>query len=52
MSAFPRIDKTIGLQMLELVRGCTFDDFILSPQRSVLVRQRSICPRVSPAVSR
>ena len=25
--------------MLDLVRGCTFDDFILAPQRSVLVRR-------------
>src|SRR3954464_15095863 len=39
MSAFPRIDKTVGLQTLALVRGCTFDDFILSPQRSVLARR-------------
>src|SRR5436853_4678146 len=39
MSAFPGIDKAIGQQMLELVRGCTFDDFILSPQRSVLERR-------------
>src|SRR3954462_9372693 len=39
MSAFPRIDKTVGLQTLALVRGCTFDDFIFSPQRSVLERR-------------
>ena len=39
MSAFPRIDETVGRQMLDLVRGCTFDDFILSPQRSVLERR-------------
>jgi len=39
MSAFPRIDKTVGSETLELVRGCTFDDFILSPQRSVLMRR-------------
>src|SRR5262245_26311218 len=39
MSAFPRIDKTVGSETLELVRGCTFDDFILSPQQSVLVRR-------------
>ena len=25
--------------MLELVRGCTFDDFILAPQRSILFRR-------------
>src|SRR5919199_3961388 len=36
---FPRIDESIGRATLELVRGCTFDDFILAPQRSVLVRR-------------
>jgi IMP dehydrogenase len=39
MSGFPTIDEAIGRQMLELVHGCTFDDFILSPQRSVLERR-------------
>jgi IMP dehydrogenase len=36
---FPRIDSTIGQQVLELVRGCTFDDVIFAPQRSVLARR-------------
>jgi IMP dehydrogenase len=36
---FPRIDEGVGRATLELVRGCTFDDFILAPQRSVLVRR-------------
>jgi IMP dehydrogenase len=39
MSAFPAIDAAVGRRILELVRGCTFDDFILSPQRSVLERR-------------
>ena len=39
MSAFPRIDPGAGQTVLDLVRGCTFDDFILSPQRSVLARR-------------
>ncbi|MEP6593028.1 MAG: IMP dehydrogenase, partial [Acidobacteriota bacterium] len=39
MSAFPPIDQAVGRRVLELVRGCTFDDFILSPQRSVLERR-------------
>ncbi|MEO8076650.1 MAG: IMP dehydrogenase [Acidobacteriota bacterium] len=39
MSAFPSIDDQVGRRVLELVRGCTFDDFILSPQRSVLARR-------------
>src|SRR4030095_16601154 len=39
MSAFPIIDPAVGRATLELVRGSTFDDFILAPQRSVLVRR-------------
>ena len=39
MSAFPVIDAAVGRRVLELVHGCTFDDFILSPQRSVLERR-------------
>ncbi len=52
MSAFPRIDKTVGSQTLEFVRGCTFDDFILSPQRSVLVRRDPSVIDLSSRVSR
>jgi IMP dehydrogenase len=36
---FPAVDPTAGRHVLELVRGCTFDDFILAPQRSVLARR-------------
>ncbi len=39
MSAFPRLDPAIVQRVLELVRGCTFDDFIFAPQRSVLLRR-------------
>ena len=39
MSVFPTIDVQIGAQVRELVRGCTFDDFILAPQYSVLPRR-------------
>jgi IMP dehydrogenase len=39
MFAFPSIKPGTGAQVLELVRGCTFDDFILSPQRSVILRR-------------
>src|SRR5947207_15201189 len=52
MSAFPPIAKTVGLRVLELVRGCTFDDFILSPQRSVLVRRDPSVIDLSVRVSR
>jgi IMP dehydrogenase len=43
MAAFPAIDERAGRAVRELVHGCTFDDFILSPQYSVL-------PRRDPAV--
>ncbi len=38
-SAYPAIDARTGASVLELVRGCTFDDFIFPPQRSVLARR-------------
>jgi IMP dehydrogenase len=38
-SRFPTIPAATGRAVLEEVRGRTFDDFILSPQRSVLVRR-------------
>src|SRR4026208_395983 len=52
MSAFPRIDKTEGCETLELIRGCTFDDFILSPQRSVLLRRDPTAIDLSSSRSR
>ena len=39
MSSFPALDPAIIARTLEMVRGCTFDDFILAPQRSVLERR-------------
>src|SRR5262245_49037177 len=36
---YPSIAESVGRTVLECVRGCTFDDYILSPQRSVLVRR-------------
>src|SRR4026208_1838713 len=39
MAAFPPIDAQRGAMVLELVHGCTFDDFILAPQYSVLPRR-------------
>ena len=54
---FPVIDPSrSGDAVLDRVRGCTFDDYILAPQRSVLARRDperpSICPAASPAASR
>ena len=39
MSGFPSIDPRVARAVLDLVRGCTFDDFILTPQRSVVTRR-------------
>src|SRR5229473_6517275 len=36
---FPRIDRGVAFSVAELVRGCTFDDFLLTPQRSILARR-------------
>ncbi len=38
-SAFPAITDATGRALLDLVRGCTFDDFILRPQKSIVVRR-------------
>jgi IMP dehydrogenase len=38
-SPFPPIPPATGQAVLDRVRGCTFDDYILAPQRSVLVRR-------------
>ena len=39
MSSFPIVDERIGRTVLDLVHGCTFDDFIFAPQHSVLSRR-------------
>ena len=36
-ASFPVVAEAVARQLLELTRGCTFDDFILAPQRSVVV---------------
>src|SRR5512134_2347293 len=38
-SVYPAIDARTGAAVRELTRGCTFDDFIFLPQRSVLARR-------------
>ncbi len=52
MSAFPAIDAAVGRRVLEIVRGCTFDDFILAPQRSVLERRDPASIDLSSRLSR
>jgi IMP dehydrogenase len=51
-SAFPAIDDRIGRAVLDLVRGCTFDDFILAPQHSVLSRRDPAAIDLSCRLSR
>jgi IMP dehydrogenase len=36
---FPPVSTSAARAVLDLVRGCTFDDFLLAPQRSVLARR-------------
>src|ERR671935_1584400 len=36
---FPSIREASARALAELVRGCTFDDFLLAPQYSVIVRR-------------
>lgn len=38
-AAFPKLNDGTIREVLEIVRGCTFDDFILAPQRSVVLRR-------------
>jgi IMP dehydrogenase len=50
--AFPRISEATGRALLDLVRGCTFDDFILRPQKSVVVRRDPAAIDLSCRLSR
>src|SRR5262245_56324528 len=36
---FPRVSAAAARAVSDVVRGCTFDDFLLTPQRSVLARR-------------
>src|SRR6187551_3737218 len=49
---FPVIDPKIGRRVLDSVRGCTFDDYILAPQRSVLPRRDPATIDLSGRLSR
>jgi IMP dehydrogenase len=50
--AFPRIPEAAGRALLEMVRGCTFDDFILRPQKSVVPRRDPAAIDLSCRLSR
>lgn len=49
---FPPIDAVRALAVAELVRGATFDDFLLTPRRSVLARRDPAAIDLSCRVSR
>ena len=51
-SRFPQVDERTGRAVLDLVRGCTFDDFILAPQHSVLARRDPAAIDLSCRLSR
>jgi IMP dehydrogenase len=51
-ASFPSIDERTGRAVLEQVRGCTFDDFIFSPQKSVVGRRDPATIDLSCALSR
>ncbi len=51
-SRFPLVAEPTGHAVLDLVRGCTFDDFILSPQHSVLARRDPAAIDLSCRLSR
>jgi IMP dehydrogenase len=36
---FPRIDPAAAAAVAALMRGCTFDDFLLTPRRSIVARR-------------
>ena len=51
-SSFPRISEAVGRALLDAVRGCTFDDFILRPQKSILPRRDPAAIDLSCRLSR
>jgi IMP dehydrogenase len=52
MGAFPRVDPAVLTRVLDQARGCTFDDFIFSPQYSVLERRDPAAIDLSCQLSR
>jgi IMP dehydrogenase len=48
---FPRIDPSAAKSVAELVRGCTFDDFLLTPRRSIVLRRDPFAIDLSCRVS-
>ena len=50
--SFPGVDERTGRAVLDLVRGCTFDDFIFAPQKSVVFRRDPAAIDLSCKLSR
>jgi IMP dehydrogenase len=48
---FPSIREASARRVAELVHGCTFDDFLLAPQHSVIVRRDPVAIDLSCRVS-
>ncbi|HVL68697.1 MAG TPA: IMP dehydrogenase [Vicinamibacterales bacterium] len=51
-AAFPVPSQAVATALLELTRGCTFDDFILTPRRSIVVRRDPAAIDLSCRLSR
>jgi IMP dehydrogenase/GMP reductase len=55
LTTWDKARKIVGMDLLEYVRGCTFDDFLLTPQRGVLPRRDpaaiDLTSRVSERIS-
>src|SRR5215831_1671786 len=49
---FPHVSSGAAARVSEVVRGCTFDDFLLTPQRSVVARRDPSAIDLSCRVSR
>jgi IMP dehydrogenase len=49
---FPRVDVEAMRSVVELVRGCTFDDFLLAPQCSTVLRRDPAAIDLSCRVSK
>ncbi|MBA2257543.1 MAG: IMP dehydrogenase [Acidobacteria bacterium] len=51
-AAYPKIVASTGRALLDVVRGCTFDDFILRPQKSIVARRDPAAIDLSCRLSR
>src|SRR5688572_14898714 len=52
LSEFPVPTEAVARDVLDLTRGCPFDDFIFAPQRSIVVRRDPAAIDLSCRLSR